>query len=300
MLAALNDVDPVISRTFAEAGDVLGCDLWAIASQGPADSLNSTELTQPLMLAGGVAVWRLWSALGGPPPAAVAGHSLGEYSALVAAGVLDFQDAVSLVSQRASLMQAAVPVGEGAMAAILGLADEVVEAICREVAEDQVVAPANYNSPGQLVVAGESAAVERVTHACVAAGARKAIKLPVSVPSHCALMEPAAERLAEVLAEVAFGEPDFPTYHNVDAHVRNSPEEIREALVQQLSAPVQWTATIKALVDRRIDIIAESGPGRVLSGLGKRIERGVDWVALEQPESMQGLLDKFAQETDQK
>jgi [acyl-carrier-protein] S-malonyltransferase len=252
------------------------------------------------MLAGGVAVWRCWTHLGGPAPAAVAGHSLGEYSALVAAGVLSFADAVQIVSERARLMQAAVPVGEGAMAAILGLSDEVVEAICREVAEDQVVAPANYNSPGQLVVAGDSAAVERVTHACLAAGARKALKLPVSVPSHCALMDPAAEKLAEVLADVSFGDPAFPTLHNVDAGVRSSASEIREALIRQLSSPVQWTASIEALVKLGIGTFAECGPGRVLCGLGKRIERGAEWVVLEQPEAMQGLLDHLAQESVEK
>ncbi|MEE4295430.1 MAG: ACP S-malonyltransferase [Wenzhouxiangella sp.] len=297
MLAALNDVDSVISKTFEEAGEVLGCDLWSIASKGPAELLNSTELTQPLMLAGGVAVWRFWLRAGGQAPAAVAGHSLGEYSALVSAGVLDFRDAVNVVSERARLMQSAVPAGEGAMAAILGLADEVVEAICREVAEDQVVAPANYNSPGQLVVAGDSAAVERVTHACVASGARKALKLPVSVPSHCALMAPAAEELAAVLAGISFGEPAFPIYHNVDAGIRVSPDGIREALLQQLSAPVQWTATIEALVKHDIGIFAESGPGRVLCGLGKRIERSVEWVVMEQPDSIQSLLEKTAKES---
>ena len=299
MLASLNDVDSVISKTFEEAGEVLDCDLWSIASHGPAESLNSTELTQPLMLAGGVAVWRFWSRAGGVAPVAVAGHSLGEYTALVAAGVLEFQDAVSVVSQRARFMQSAVPVGEGAMAAILGLADEVVEAICREVAEDQVVSPANYNSPGQLVVAGNSAAVERVTHACLSAGARKALKLPVSVPSHCALMNPAAEQLADVLADISFGEPAFPTLHDVDAGVRGSAEEIREALIRQLAAPVQWTATIEALVKLGIGTFAECGPGRVLCGLGKRIERSADWVVLEQPDALQGLLDRLFQESVQ-
>ncbi len=296
MLTALNEADAIISETFAEAGDALGCNLWSIASEGPSDMLNSTEMTQPLMLAGGVAVWRFWRRAGGPDPKAVAGHSLGEYSALVAAGVMEFQNAVRIVSTRARLMQSAVPAGQGAMAAILGLADEVVEAICREVAEDQIVAPANYNSPGQLVVAGDSAAVERVTHACVAAGARKALKLPVSVPSHCALMAPAAEQMAEVLANVSFSEPAFPVVHNVDAEVRTSSDDIREALIQQLSAPVQWTATIEALVKFGIETFGESGPGRVLCGLGKRIERSAEWIVLEQPEAMQGLLERVAQE----
>ncbi len=295
MLAELSGHDTIVAETFEEAGEVLGTDLWTIATKGPADAINSTQVTQPLMLAGGVAVWRCWRRAGGRNPAAFAGHSLGEYTALVAADALDFRDAVRIVAERARLMQAAVPDGEGAMAAILGLADEVVEAICREVCEDQIVSPANYNSPGQLVVAGDSAAVERAMHACRAAGARKALNLPVSVPSHCALMGPAARQLALILEDVRINAPSIPVYHNVDAGCRFDAEGIRQALIEQLSAPVQWTATVEAMVESGIQTFAEAGPGRVLCGLGKRIQRGAEWVALEQPE----MLMELAQRNDQ-
>lgn len=296
MLDQLNQADPDVRRTFDEAGAVLGKDLWAVASQGPAEALNATEMTQPLMLAGGIAVWRSWRRAGGPLPAVAAGHSLGEYSALVAAQSLDFADAVRVVAERARLMQEAVPSGKGAMAAILGLEDEVVEAICREISEGQVVAPANYNSPGQLVVAGDSAAVERATHACLEAGARRALKLPVSVPSHCALMAPAAKRMATVLADVEIRAPRFPVRHNVDAATRTAPEEIRAALIEQLSAPVRWTATVRSMVSDGVSVIAEAGPGRVLCGLGKRTERAVEWVALEDPKALHGLASRQTQQ----
>lgn len=296
MLDQLNQTDPDVRRTFDEAGAVLGRDLWAVASEGPAEALNATEMTQPLMLAGGIAVWRSWRRAGGPLPDAAAGHSLGEYSALVAAQSLDFADAVRVVAERARLMQEAVPSGKGAMAAILGLEDEVVEAICREVSEGQVVAPANYNSPGQLVVAGDAAAVERATHACLEAGARRALKLPVSVPSHCALMGPAAERMASVLADVEIRAPRFPVRHNVDAATRAKPEEIRAALIKQLSAPVRWTATVHSMVGDGVSVIAEAGPGRVLCGLGKRTERAVEWVALEDPKALHGLASRQTQQ----
>jgi [acyl-carrier-protein] S-malonyltransferase len=293
MLADLNGADSVVAETFAEAGSVLGADLWTMVCQGPTEALNQTELTQPLMLAGGVAVWRCWCRAGGAAPSMAAGHSLGEFSALVAADALGFADAVRLVAERARFMQAAVPAGQGAMAAVLGLEDETVEAICREVAEDQVVSPANYNSPGQLVIAGDSAAVERATHACLAAGARRALKLPVSVPSHCALMRPAAEKLAEVLMDIEIRQPRFPVLHNVDARVRTTPEEIRVALLEQLSSPVRWTATVHALAKNGLSVIAEAGPGRVLCGLGKRIERSIDWVALENPEALEALVSEL-------
>lgn len=295
MLAELNQADPVIAETFAEAGAVLGLDLWTLASQGPIEAINSTELTQPLMLAGGVGVWRSWRRAGGPEPTMAAGHSLGEYTALVAAESLDFCDAIRVVAERGRLMQKAVAVGQGAMAAVLGLDDDTVEAICREAAEGQVVAPANYNSPGQLVVAGDSAAVERATHACLAAGARRAVKLPVSVPSHCALMEPAARKMAEVLAAVEIRMPRFPVLHNIDALARRAPEDIRKALIKQLSAPVRWTATVQSLASNGISVVAEAGPGRVLCGLGKRIERAIDWVALEDPKALLGLISRLSE-----
>jgi [acyl-carrier-protein] S-malonyltransferase len=296
MLADMNGHDAVVAETFAEAGEVLGRDLWSLAIQGPVDAINETEVTQPLMLAGGVAVWRCWCRAGGAAPNALAGHSLGEYAALVAAGALDFRDAVRVVAERARRMQAAVPAGQGAMAAILGLADEVVEAICREVQEDQVVAPANYNSPGQLVIAGNSAAVERAMHACQGAGARKALKLNVSVPSHCALMEPAAQRLALILEDTRFNPPSIPVHHNVDAGCQTEAEGIRQALIKQLSAPVQWTATVQALFESGSETFGEAGPGRVLCGLGKRIQRGAEWVALEQPATLLELAQRYNRE----
>jgi [acyl-carrier-protein] S-malonyltransferase len=294
MLAELALTDDVVTETFAEASAVLGTDLWTLVCEGPTEALNQTELTQPLMLAAGVAVWRCWRRAGGPDPAMAAGHSLGEYAALVAAEALGFADAVRLVAERARLMQTAVPVGKGAMAAVLGLEDETVEAICREVAEDQVVAPANFNSPGQLVVAGDSAAVERATHACLAAGARRALKLPVSVPSHCALMQPAAGKLAEALADIDISQPRFPVLHNVDARARSTPQEIRLALVEQLSSPVRWTATVHSLASNGLSVIAEAGPGRVLCGLGKRTERDLEWVALENPEALAALVARMS------
>ncbi len=289
MLEALNERHPVVAETFAEAGEILGLDLWTMACTGPAEALNATELTQPLMLAGGIAVWRAWCHRDGAPPVRLAGHSLGEFSALVAAGALEFADAVQVTAERARLMQAAVPPGQGAMAAVLGLDEEVVEAICREVAEDQLVAPANYNSPGQLVIAGHAAAVERATRACLEAGARRTLTLPVSVPSHCGLMAPAAAKLAVVLEKVSLTTPTIPVLHNVDAGIRTSPKAIRQALVEQLSAPVRWTDCVRELVAPGVTTVAECGPGKVLCGLGKRINRQVEWLALENPQEMDGL-----------
>lgn len=283
MLSELADSRPEIEQTFAEAGDVLGIDLWQLVSQGPAEELNRTELTQPAMLAAGIALWRAWRASGGPLPTLMAGHSLGEYAALVAAEAMHFGDALRVVSRRGQLMQSAVPEGEGAMAAILGLDDELVEAICREAEEGQVVAPANYNSPGQLVIAGASNAVERAMHKCRDAGAKRVMVLPVSVPSHCALMIPAGEALAEILAGIDIRSPVVPVLHNVDVAEHNDPIAIRDALVRQMSSPVRWTATVQAIAGRGVSQMIECGPGRVLSGLGRRIDRNGRWSALEQP-----------------
>jgi len=235
-------------------------------------------------------VWRLWQDMGGPAPARLAGHSLGEYSALVAAGALEFRTAVALVAERGRQMQAAVPEGEGAMAAILGLDDEVVAAICREVAEDQVVVPANYNSPGQLVIAGHAAAVERALHKCSEAGARRAMKLPVSVPSHSPLMQPAAEAMAEMLERTEIDSPSVPVIHNYDVSVHEDTDAIRYALVRQLTSPVRWTESVRAICEAGIMDLAECGPGRVLSGLGRRIERGARWIALESPETLEETI----------
>ncbi len=292
MLEALSQRHDVIAETFAQAGDVLGRDLWTMVREGPVEALNATEITQPVMLAGGVAVWRAWCELSRARPEKLAGHSLGEYSALVAAEAMDFADAVAIVAERARLMQQAVPAGTGAMAAVLGLDDEVVEAVCREVAEGQTVAPANYNSPGQLVVAGEAAAVERAVRACLDAGAKRAMTLPVSVPSHCALMAPAADRLAEALDNAEIRPPVIPVLHNVDGMPRSAPQEIRQALIDQLASPVRWTHSIRQLVASGIGTIGECGPGRVLCGLGKRVDRSIEWIALENPDALAALASE--------
>ncbi|NEZ03992.1 ACP S-malonyltransferase [Wenzhouxiangella sp. XN201] len=286
MLADLAERHGRVRETFDQAGQVLGIDLWQLVSKGPEAELNRTEVTQPALLAAAVAVWRVWQDLGGPRPARLAGHSLGEYSALVAAEAIDFETAVGLVAERGRQMQAAVAEGEGAMAAILGLEDEVVAAICREVAEDQVVVPANYNSPGQIVIAGDSAAVERALHKCREAGARRALVLPVSVPSHCPLMTPAAEAMRELLERTEIRAPSIPVVHNHDVASHDDPAAIRKVLVAQLTGPVRWTESVRAICDAGIMNLAECGPGRVLCGLGRRIERAANWAGLEDPDTL--------------
>lgn len=286
MLAALAEQFSQVRATFEEASEVIDIDLWSLVTEGPEDELNRTAITQPVMLAADIAVWRVWRQEGGPEPAIMAGHSLGEYAALVAAGAIEFRDAVRLVARRGELMQSAVKVGEGAMAAILGLDDEVVEAICREVSEDQVVAAANYNSPGQIVIAGEASAVERALHQAKGAGARRAVILPVSVPSHCGLMTPAAEALRESLEQTPIARPEIPVLHNVDVATHDQAKAIRDALVAQMYSPVRWTSTIRQIVAGGIGQMAECGPGRVLSGLGRRISRETVWLALEDPETL--------------
>ncbi|MEN1727992.1 MAG: ACP S-malonyltransferase [Pseudomonadota bacterium] len=286
MLQAMSEQYGQVRSTFEEAGEALAMDLWTLVSNGPEASLNQTAITQPAMLAADIAVWRVWQSLDGLRPTILAGHSLGEYAALVAAGSLEFPDAIRIVARRGELMQDAVADGQGAMAAILGLDDEVVEALCREAAEGQVVSAANYNSPGQLVIAGESDAVERAMHLAKEAGARRAVVLPVSVPSHCALMQPAAEAMQVTLAETAIKEPVIPVLHNVAVQSHSDAEGIRQALIEQLHAPVRWTATIKAMVAQGASRIAECGPGRVLSGLGRRIDRNVEWLPLDEPERL--------------
>lgn len=293
MLAELAEQYPVVGQTLEEAGDALGLDLAALIKHGPEEELNRTELTQPAILAASIAVWRVWQALDGPQPARLAGHSLGEYSALVAAGALDFAAAVRLVAERGRQMQAAVPEGVGAMAAILGLDDEVVEAICREAAEDQVVAPANYNSPGQIVIAGHAAAVERAMRKCAEAGGRRTVLLPVSVPSHSVLMEPAAEAMRSILAEVDVRSPGIPVVHNVDVSTHEEPEAIREALVAQLTCPVRWTESVRAISQEGVTALYECGPGRVLMGLGRRIERTAQWAALGEPDALLAAMDSL-------
>lgn len=293
MLSALAERHDIVRETFHQAGDILETDLWTLVSEGPEDELNRTELTQPAILAGAIAAWRIWRAHDGPNPARLAGHSLGEYSALVVAGAIDFDSAIKVVAERGRQMQAAAPAGQGAMAAILGLEDEVVEAICQEVAEDQVLAPANYNSPGQIVIAGEAAAIERAIHKCTEAGARRAVVLPVSVPSHCRLMQPAAEAMKEVLEHTEIRTPEIPVIHNCDVTTHQDPDEIRSALVSQLSSPVRWTESVRAITDSGIMRLAECGAGRVLCGLGRRIERSAEWVALDQPDAIETTVEKW-------
>lgn len=274
MMAAYGD-NPVIRGAFDEASAALGRDLWQLVVEGPAEALNQTVNTQPLMLTAGVAVHRLWQALGGAAPAMVAGHSLGEYSALVAAGVLSLRDAVPLVELRAKAMQEAVPAGEGAMAAVLGLDAAAVEAVCQEAAQSQVVQAVNFNSPEQTVIAGHKAAVERAAEMCKSRGAKRALLLPVSAPFHCALMQPAAEKLGARLVSVALSAPKIPVVNNVDVVCEKGPEEIRAALVRQAASPVRWVETMRAMQSAGVSHVYECGPGKVLAGLVKRCADGL-------------------------
>lgn len=273
MLAELADMHPQIKETFQEASDALGYDLWQLIQDGPEEELGKTHITQPAMLTGGVAIWRLFKSQTDISPAVMAGHSLGEYSALVAAESLSLSDAVNLVADRGRFMQQAVPSGVGAMAAILGLDDEQVIAVCADAAADEVVTAVNFNSPGQVVIAGHAAAVERAVEAAKAAGAKRALKLPVSVPSHCSLMMPAAEQLAVRLAEITINTPAIPVLNNVDVNAESDPVSICDALKRQLYCPVRWVETISAIGAQGIQQVVECGPGKVLAGLNKRINR---------------------------
>ena len=290
MLAELAEANPRIQATFASASEVLGYDLWKLVYEGPAEELNQTHITQPAMLSAGVAVWRIWQEKGGATPAVMAGHSLGEYSALVCAGSMQFQDAIAVVADRGRFMQEAVPAGEGAMAAVLGLDDDKVIEICSDAAEGQVVSAVNFNSPGQVVVAGSAAAVERAVVLAKEAGAKRALILPVSVPSHCELMRPAAEKLAERLKAVTISAPAIPVINNVDVEASNDPEAIRDALVRQLYSPVRWVETIQKMSGEGIDTLIECGPGKVLVGLNKRIERNMVASAVFDPAGLEQAL----------
>ena len=288
MLAAFA-AEPVVTSAFAEASSALGYDLWSIVQNGPESRLNSTDCTQPAMLAAGIATWRLWRERGGGAPAVVAGHSLGEFTALVVAGALEFGAAVELVQLRGCLMQRAVPAGEGAVAAILGLSDDEVAAACAEAAQGEVVEPANYNSPAQVVIAGAKAAVERAIEAAKGRGAKRAVLLPVSVPVHSSLMRPAAEEFAEALKGVKITPPGIDYISSVDAQAYADAESIRELLGRQLASPVRWTDTVRALSVYHIGQIIECGPGKVLTGLNRRSERRADTLvlSLDDPESME-------------
>ncbi len=284
---------PIVTETFAQASDVLGYDLWDIVSNGPEERLNRTEVTQPAMLAADIAIMRVMQEQCMTQPFAVAGHSLGEYAALVAAGAIEFTGAIRLVAERGRLMQNAVPEGQGAMAAILGMPDEAVRHACAAAAEDcgEVVAAVNYNSPGQVVIAGTVTGVELAIIKASEAGAKKAMRLPVSVPSHCALMKPAADALAKILATVDITTPDIQVIHNVDAKSHDAPDAIRDALTKQLYSPVKWVQTVEILGSAADDAIIECGPGRVLTGLTRRIVKNVTTYALDKPENMQKFLD---------
>ncbi|MDR9440893.1 MAG: ACP S-malonyltransferase, partial [Halomonas sp.] len=262
-----------------------------VVQEGPAESLNATSCTQPALLTASVAVWRVWQELEGPRPGAMAGHSLGEYSALVCAGALPFAQGVRLVKLRGEAMQEAVPAGEGAMAAILGLDDEAVEQACARAADGDVVAAVNYNAPGQVVIAGSKAAVERAIAACQDAGAKRAMPIPVSVPSHCDLMRPAAERLAVAMEEVELRSPRYTVFQNVDAQAHADVETLRTRLIEQLYQPVRWTSCIEAISARGAQVFIECGPGKVLTGLNKRIARGSKGLAVNDPDSLSAALE---------
>lgn len=282
----------IIRDTFTEASDILGIDFWSMATQ-PNESLNETRHTQPIMLIAGVATWRAWEAASSHMPAILAGHSLGEYTALVASGVISFADALPLVRYRAEVMQAAVPAGVGAMAAILGLDDDIVRSVCLEAAENEVLEAVNFNSPGQVVIAGNKAAVERGMELAKTKGAKRALALPVSVPSHCALMKPAAVKLGEYLKNVTVNTPHIPVLHNADVAAYNNADKIKDALVRQLFSPVRWVETVKAVHAEGIVQAAECGPGKVLAGLTKRIVAELPCSALTNNQALEELKNAF-------
>lgn len=291
MLAELAQQFPLVIETYAEASQALGYDLWQLVQNGPEETLNQTEKTQPALLAGGVAVWRIWQQQNGAKPIILAGHSLGEYTALVCANAIEFKTAIKLVEQRGQFMQQAVPVGEGAMAAIVGLDDAAVTKLCNEATtKNEVVTPANFNSVGQVVVAGNKNAVQCVIDAAKPAGARLAMLLPVSVPSHCALMKPAAEKLAAELAKININTPQIEIINNADVCSYKNPAEIRAALVKQLYLPVRWVETIKLFEKSGIELAIECGPGKVLTGLNKRITDQFSTLPCNTPEQLQQAL----------
>lgn len=294
MCNALAAAMPVIQTTFEEASDAIGKDLWKLVTEGPEGALNKTENTQPAMLAAGVATWRAWLERGGQLPLIMAGHSLGEYTALVCADALSLQDAACLVVERGQFMQNAVAEGEGAMAAILGLDDDAVRNACIEAAKGDIVEAVNFNAPGQVVIAGSADAVQRATELAKAAGAKRAVVLPVSAPSHCALMIGAAEQLAERLAETTINTPRIPVINNVDVQTETEAEAIRSALVRQLHNPVRWVETIRNMISNDVTRIVECGPGKVLSGLNKRIDRNITSVVLTDDESLTTALQDNA------
>jgi len=290
MLSALAESYSAVEETFEEASDALGYNLWQLTQQGPEEALNQTDKTQPALLTASVAIWRIWSSQCSLSPGYLAGHSLGEYSAQVCSGALDFITAVKLVEQRGLLMQQAVPAGQGAMAAILGLDDAQVTKLCQKVAAGQVLTPANFNSPGQVVIAGEADAVERVLAPAKEAGARKVVPLAVSVPSHCALMKPAADELEQQLANVVLNAPTTPVINNADVLMPEDAESIKSALLRQLYSPVRWTETIQKLSAEGVSCVIECGPGKVLTGLNRRIDKTLQAGFMNDPASLDKTL----------
>jgi len=290
MLSDLYAEFATVRQTFTEASDALGYDLWQLVSNGPDTDLNETHRTQPALLTASVAVYRVWLEQGGAKPDYLAGHSLGEYSALVCAGVLSLADAVKLVEKRGQYMQQAVPAGTGAMSAIIGLDDAAIAKACEEAAQGEVVSPVNFNSPGQVVIAGNKAAVERANELCKAAGAKRALPLPVSVPSHCALMLPAAEKLAADLSNLEFHTAVIPVLNNVDVSVAADPAAMKDALVRQLHSPVRWTESIEWLAAQGVDTVIELGAGKVLSGLIKRINKDLNAASVPDLDALKAAL----------
>jgi len=292
MLAELGANHPIVIETFAQASEVLGYDLWQLVQHDEEGQLNQTHITQPALLTASVALWRLWLQQGGLTPSIVAGHSLGEYSALVCAGALDFADAVRLVEARGQFMQAAVPPGEGAMAAIIGMDNDVIVSVCEASAQGQIVVPVNYNSPGQVVIAGAKSAVERAMVACKEAGAKRALPLPVSIPSHCALMLPAADKLRTMLAGIQVRVPTIPVVQNVDAKVAGSADAIVSNLVAHLIQPVLWSQCVECITTEGADLVVECGPGKVLNGLTKRIKKTLQTASINDAASLAATLEQ--------
>jgi len=291
MMVDLYDNHQIVKDTFAEAANALGFDLWAMIKDGPAESLNQTQNTQPAMLASGIAVWRLMIDSGVNQPAKLAGHSLGEYSALVASGAMDFSDAIKLVAERGRLMQEAVPEGEGAMAAILGLDDDDVRDVCSRAAESEVAEAVNFNSPGQVVIAGNKAAIERAMELAKEAGAKRALPLPVSAPSHCALMKPAADKLSASLSNISLSLPAIPVIHNVNVSAASNTDELASLLAQQLYSPVRWVETVQSFAADGISLVVEAGPGKVLTGLCKRIDRSINGMGIFDNASFEKFME---------
>jgi [acyl-carrier-protein] S-malonyltransferase len=291
MLADIATEYSLLRDTFDSASQVLGYDLWALCQEGEQDAINQTEVTQPLLLTASISLWRIWQHLSGPLPTMMAGHSLGEWSALVASGALRFEDAVRLVQHRGRYMQEAVPKGQGAMAAIVGLDDVDVESACSQVSGEEFVGPVNYNSPGQVVIAGHAQAVERAMQACKDAGAKRALPLPVSAPFHTPLMQPAADRLATEILATELQAPQIPVFHNVGATTADGTDEIRQRMIQQITAPVPWVACVQAMAKAGATKMVECGPGKVLAGLGKRIDASIEMVNIDSLASLHAALE---------